>query len=108
MAKLTAEELIVTMPEYFRPEKAKGENAIIQFKLSGEGGGDWYAIIKDGTCTVEKGVSESADATIMMKASDYVKLATGKLGGMRAFLTGKVKTSGDFTLLQKMQAWFPR
>ena len=44
----------------------------------------------------------------MMDAADYVALATGKLGGMKAFLSGKVKTSGDFSLLQRMQSWFPR
>ena len=80
----------------------------LQFKLSGEGGGSWYATIKNGTCTVTEGQSEAPQATIMMSAKDYVLLATGKLGGTRAFLTGRVKTSGDFTLLQKMPAWFPQ
>ncbi len=104
----TASQLIEEMPQVFRPNRAKGVDAVIQFQLSGEGGGNWYATIKDGTCTVTEGVSDAAHATIMMKASDYVALATGKLGGMKAFLTGRVKTSGDFTLLQKMQSWFPR
>jgi putative sterol carrier protein len=57
---------------------------------------------------VTEGVSSAAQGTIMMSASDYVDLATGKLGGTRAFMTGRVKTSGDFTLLKKMQAWFPQ
>ena len=104
----TARELIEEMPDVFRPQKAKGVDAVIQFKLSGEGGGSWYATIKNGTCTVTEGQSEAPQATIMMSAKDYVLLATGKLGGTRAFLTGRVKTSGDFTLLQKMPAWFPQ
>jgi putative sterol carrier protein len=53
-------------------------------------------------------MSSAAPATIMVKDQDCVALATGKLGGMRAFLTGRVKTSGGFTLLPKMQSWFPR
>jgi len=96
------------MPQVFRPNRAKGVDTVIQFRLSGEGGGNWYTTIKDGTCTVTEGVSDAAQGTIMMTASDYVALATGKLGGMKAFLTGRVKTSGDFTLLQKMQTWFPQ
>lgn len=108
MSKATARELIEDMPHVFQPHKARGVNAIIQFQLSGEGGGNWYATVRDGTCTVTEGVSDAAQATIMMTARDYVALATGKLGGTRAFLTGRVKTSGDFTLLSKMQSWFPR
>jgi putative sterol carrier protein len=100
--------MIEDLPKFFRPARAKGVDVVIQFRLSGEEGGDWYATIKDQTCTVTEGVSDAAQGTVMMDAKDYVALATGKLGGMKAFLTGRVKTSGDFTLLQKMQSWFPR
>jgi putative sterol carrier protein len=108
MGEMTARQWIEEMPQAFRPERARRVDAVIQFQLSGEGGGDWYAVIKDGICTVTEGVSDAAHATIMMDAGDYVALATGKLGGMKAFLTGRVKTSGDFSLLQRMQSWFPR
>jgi putative sterol carrier protein len=108
LKEVTGRQVIENLPKVFRKEKAKGVDTVIQFKLSGEGGGNWYATIKDQTCTVTEGVSEAAAGTVMMSANDYVLLSTGKLGGMKAFLTGRVKTSGDFTLLQKMQAWFPQ
>ena len=107
-AVMTARRLIEELPRYFLADRARGASAIIQFQLSGEGGGSWYAVIEDGTCTVEEGVHSAAQGTIMMSANDYVDLASGKLGGTRAFITGRVKTSGDFTLLKKMQVWFPR
>ena len=108
MADKTARQLIEDMPEVFRPQRARGASAVIQFELSGDDGGKWYVTVKDGTCAITEGESDDAQATIMMDASDYVALATGKLGGMRAFMTGKVKTKGDFTLLRKMQTWFPQ
>ena len=108
MPDMTAREWIEKMPQAFRPERARRVNAIIQFQLSGDGGGEWYATFREGACTVTEGVSDAADATIMMDAGDYVALATGKLGGMRAFLSGRVKTSGDTSLLQRMQNWFPK
>jgi putative sterol carrier protein len=108
LAQKTARQLFEEMPDAFQPRKARGVEAVIQFRLSGEGGGEWYVVVKDGTCAVTEGVNDAAQATIMMSAADYVALASGKLGGMRAFMTGRVKTTGDFTLLQKMQAWFPR
>jgi putative sterol carrier protein len=108
VAEKTTRQFMEEMPQVFRPERARGVKAVIQFKLSGKDGGDWVATIQDGTCTVTEGLSDAAQATIMMDAADYVALATGKLGGMKAFLSGKVKTSGDFSLLQRMQSWFPR
>ena len=107
MAATTVKEILERIAG-LDPEKLQGLNAVALFDLGGEGGGKWYAVFKDGTCAVTEGVSKAAHATIRMDASDYVDLATGRLGGMRAFLTGRVKTSGDATLLKKMQSWFPR
>jgi NAD+ synthase len=107
LAPRTAREWVERLPQYFQPDRARGARAVIQFHLTGEGGGNWYAVIENGTCTVTEGVSGTPHGTITMSASDYVDLASGKLGGIRAFMTGRVKTSGDITLLRKMQAWFP-
>lgn len=105
---MTARQLIEEMPQTFRPQRAGRAQAVIQFKLSGEGGGNWYVVIKDRTCTVTEGVTSAADATIEMDASDYVALATGKLGSLKAFMTGRVKATGDISLLRRMDTWFVR
>jgi len=67
---------------------AKGMNATIQFKLSGDNGGEWYVIIKDGKAEVQKGTAPSANMTMSMSASDYVDMTTGKLNGQMAFMSG--------------------
>jgi len=108
MAELTPREHMESMPDLFLPQNARGVNAVIQFKLSGEGGGNWYATFKNGTCTVTEGTTDAARATIEMDAQDYLDLATGKLGEMKSFMTGRVKASGDISLLRKMQRWFPK
>jgi putative sterol carrier protein len=104
----TARELIEEMPQSFRPERAGRAKAVIQFQLSGEGGGNWVVAIKDRTCTLTEGETGSADATVRMDAGDYVALATGKLSSMKAFASGRVKASGDISLLQRMDRWFVR
>ena len=106
MAELTARQIIEEMPDLFRPERSGRTNAVVQFKLTGEGGGNWYVTIKDRTCTVDEGLAEKATATVQMEASDYLALATGKLGSMKAFTSGKVKASGDLTLMKRMENWF--
>jgi len=105
---MTARQLIEDMPQTFRPQRAGRAKAVIQFQLSGEGGGNWYVVIKDRTCAVTEGVTDTAGATIQMTADDYVALATGKLGSMKAFMSGRVKASGDISLLRRMDAWFVR
>jgi putative sterol carrier protein len=106
MAELTARQIIEEMPDNFRPERAGRANAVVQFKLTGEGGGNWTVTIKDRTCTVVEGVTEGASATVQMDASDYVALSTAKMGSMKAFTSGKVKASGDLTLMKRMENWF--
>ena len=92
----------------FRPERAGRANAVIQFCITGEGGGDWYMTIKDRKCTVDEGVAANANATIKVDAADYVALSTGKLSSMKAFASGKVKASGDISLLRRTDRWFVR
>jgi len=108
LGERTARQLIEEMPATFRPERAGRAKAVVQFHISGEGGGDWYVVIRDRTCTVTEGVTQSADATLRMDAGEYVALATGKLGSMKAFMSGKVKAAGDVALLQRMDRWFVR
>jgi putative sterol carrier protein len=43
-----------------------------------------------------------------MSASDYLAVADGRLSGMKALLTGRIKTSGDLSLLKRMEGWFVR
>jgi len=86
------------------PEKTKGMNAVYQFDLSGDEGGQWHIAINDGTASVKEGQAESPNVTISMSASDFVDMATGKLDGTMAFMSGKLKLKGDMGLAMKLQS----
>ena len=45
-----------------------------------------------------------ADCTIKMSLSDLVDLIGGKLDGMTAFMTGKLKIDGDMGVAMKLQS----
>jgi len=102
----TARQLVESMPKYFKPEKAEDVNAVIQYHLTGENGGDWVIRIQDGKCTVEEGTVGDATMTLTMDAEDYVDMITGKLDTMSAFMTGKLRLEGDFTLATRLGAFF--
>jgi len=102
----TVRETFENMPNAFRPEAAKGMNAIYQFDILGDGGGKWYAAIADGVLTVGEGQHDKPNVTITMKTDNYLAMSAGKLSGMVAFATGKLKVKGDMILAAKMQAIF--
>jgi len=96
------------MPVNFNADAAKGMNSVIQFNLSGDGGGTWHVAIKDGACAVTEGAHASPNMTMTMAASDYVDMISGKLNGQMAFMSGKLKIAGDMGLAMKMQSLFKR
>ncbi len=98
--------MIQTMPAGFQPQNAQDDHAVIQYRLLGEGGGDWYITVDKGTCTTTEGVSEAADMTISGQAQDFVDLAMGKLDAITAVLGGRIQFSGNMALALKLQSWF--
>ena len=103
---LTVADLMGKMPGAFLPEKAAGLDATIQFKFTGDEPGEWYATVKDGKCEVAKGVHASPKMTLTADSSDYVKIFTGELDGMQAFMQGKLKLAGDLNLAMKLMTMF--
>jgi len=95
------------MPGAFIPEKAQGVNAIVHFKFTGEEAGEWNAAIADGKCKVTQGAPAGQPTmTLTADSSDYVKIFTGELDGMSAFMQGKLKLGGDLNLAMKLMQMF--
>ena len=102
----TAAELFSRMPDAFNMEKAGDLDAVVQFDLSGEGGGQWYVTVSEGTCTVDEGTVSEPKATIRMDATDYVDMISGRLDPMTAFINQQVKVEGDLNTVMKFQTLF--
>jgi putative sterol carrier protein len=88
------------MPRAFRADAASGVDAAFQFSISGEGGGEWYAEIREGACRVDAGAYSNPTCTIRMDAADFLDMMSGKLPAMQAFTSGKLKISGDIMKAQ--------
>jgi putative sterol carrier protein len=88
------------------PEKAAGIDAAIQLKLTGAQAADWVATIKDGKCTLALGTAPAAKLTVSADAADFVKIFSGQLDGMQAFMQGKLKVTGDMSLALKLMGLF--
>jgi putative sterol carrier protein len=106
MSDVTVQQLMERMPKAFIPEKAVGVDAVVQYKLTGDGGGDWIITIKDGACAVQPGTTPTPAMTLAADATDYRDMITGTLNPMMAFMQGKIKLSGDLNLAMKLMNFF--
>ena len=103
----TPADVFESMRRNFNVAAAKGVHARYQFNLSGPIGGAWWIIVNDGDFTMGKGSTDSPDVVMTSTDRDWVLLATGSLSGIRAFLTGRLKVTGDQSLARKLDAIFP-
>jgi putative sterol carrier protein len=95
------------MAERFLPEKAAGKTAVIQYDITTPDGVESrQVIVKDGTCNTTRGAGEPASVTLSLTMPDFLRLISGKLNGVQAFMSGKLKLKGDMMLAQSMQSWF--
>ncbi|MEU1013058.1 SCP2 sterol-binding domain-containing protein [Streptomyces sp. NPDC088810] len=103
------DDIFGNMPEAFRADRAKGQEATFQYLISTpDGVFPYFVEIAGGTCRTGRGRVESAKLTTTVGLPAFLKLLTGRLNGMQAFLGGKVKLSGNTLYAAKFEHWFER
>jgi putative sterol carrier protein len=89
--------------EAFR-QAAAGQRATIQQVITGgEGDTRYWITIADGAIDLGVGDAESEDATITQSYDSAGALARGELSPVTAFMTGKLKISGNMGLILGLQ-----
>lgn len=106
MTDIPVRQLIENHEKAFQPEKAGDIDAVIQYHLTGEEGGDWIITLKDGVCKVAEGVAENPKMTLTADAREFRDILLGKMDGMAAFMQGKLRLSGDLNLAMKLTSMF--
>jgi putative sterol carrier protein len=103
----SVKEIFAKMPEVFNRDAAVGLNVVIQYNIEGDEGGDWYVVIKDQTCTVSQGVHDNPTLSLRMADKNWMAMCKGELDGVSAFMSGKLKATGDIMLAQQLPRLFP-
>lgn len=95
-------EIFQKMVQRMEPQKIEGMNAVIQFDLSGDNGGQYWLKLAEGAATTGTGLVDGAKMTLKASADDFYTMMNGGLNPMQAFMTGKVKIQGDTSLALKL------
>jgi putative sterol carrier protein len=104
---MTVAELFEMMPDRFNSAAAVGINKTLQWNITGDEPGVWAFQIADGVGQLIPGGVEKPDATFTTSSKVWLDIAQGKLDSVKAFMTGKLKVSGDLPLAMKVPQFFP-
>jgi putative sterol carrier protein len=102
----SVQEIFDGMAAGFKADAAAGVDVVFQFNIAGEGGGEWFCVIKDGGCSIDAGSHAKPACTIKMTAGDFMAMMNGKLPAMQAFTSGKLKIEGDVMKSQLLEKLF--
>lgn len=83
----------------------KRVNATYRFDLSGPQGGTWIVDFKAATAGVRQ-TDEPGQCAVSLTDTDFLSMIDGKLDPGMAFMSGKIKVTGDMMLAMKLGKFF--
>ncbi|MCW8806614.1 MAG: SCP2 sterol-binding domain-containing protein [Rhodanobacter sp.] len=99
---MSALDLLNRLPAAINAQAVAGLDCTLQFNTSQPA----YVVICDGACLVTPGVAQVAHLTLTLSDEDLAGLLAGRLDGMMAVMTGKLKLQGDLGLAQQLGRFF--
>lgn len=91
----TLAEIMATLPDRFRPKMAGNLACRVQFVFSETDEPLWQLAIAGGQCRVTEGEMAQPDATVQMRAADFVGINTGTLPAPDLFWSGQIQIAGS-------------
>ena len=105
-------EIFRRMADHVEPEKARGTDAVVHFKILDRpeelgGGYDHFEVVFDGGgCTAGDQPEREPKVTIKVGAVNFLKLAANQASWPTLFMTGKLKLEGDVILASRLTGFF--
>ncbi|XP_034662724.1 hydroxysteroid dehydrogenase-like protein 2 [Drosophila subobscura] len=97
-------QLFQKIESLLSPEIVSKTQAVFQFNISGAEEGIWYLDLKNGTGSCGSGTPPTTpDSTLTMNSNNFFDMFSGKLKAAPAYMTGKLKISGDFQKALKLE-----
>lgn len=104
---IALEKVFEGVVDSFRPDRAQGKTAIVHYRiLMADDIRNYTVRVEDDRCVASSGSHGESLFTISMELIDFIRLSIGKLSGFEAFMSGRLKATGDLLAAQSYQRWF--
>jgi putative sterol carrier protein len=100
---LTAREFFETLEARAEPGRIRGIDHSYLFDIEGEG--QWLVDVRGESIRVTEGAGD-ADVTITVGSETFDRIASGRQNPVTAYMSGKLKISGDTAAALKLQKLF--
>lgn len=98
------EGLFKKIESHLSEELVQKTNAIYHFDVKGDEAGTWFLNLKEGKGNCGKGDGGvKPDATLTMESNHFFDMFSGKLKATSAFMTGKLRITGDLQKAMKLE-----
>jgi putative sterol carrier protein len=107
--KKTLDEIFRRMAEHVEPAKAKGNDAVIHWKILDRPDGEYdhyEVVLEDGTCAVTDSPSREPRVTFKIGPVPFLRLVSGNANGPMLFMSGKLKIEGDLMFASTLTSLF--
>lgn len=105
------DRVVEGMEEQFRPDKAKGVDAVVHWKVFDRPGGGYdrfELVVRDGTIAGSREPAHEPDVELKADPVTFAKALTGASNTTMLAVRGKLRVKGDLNLARKIDGWFER
>jgi len=106
MSETNISELIEKLSANVTIEKTKGIDTAIRLILTGDQGGIWNLVFKDGVCSLDPKGLVTPNLILESTAEDFTGIINGTVQPVSAFMSGKLKFTGDISAALKLADLF--
>jgi putative sterol carrier protein len=110
--RMILEGVFWRMPQRLDARRANGVDAAVLWRIGGRPDGatdDFRLVIANGSARTLRGASDAPPPpvlTVTIGGSDFLRLISGTLDPMRAYLTGRIGLAGDVMFAAKLGSMF--
>ncbi|MBO2455734.1 SCP2 sterol-binding domain-containing protein [Actinomadura barringtoniae] len=101
------DRVFALMGTRFLAGRAGRESGIVQWNIqTPDGLRAYHVTIAEGTAVGGRGAVERPRTTLTVSTPDVLRICSGRLNGVSAFMAGKIKLSGDMMFGARLESLF--